>query len=188
MNTSRGTSRLGLQVVGRVVAVVLAARELARRRPVARVVALLAVEPSLARARAKRYSVAFAHARLAGRRRFGARCFGAGFLHRHQIRREGAHGLSRRYLSSKCWAVLFFHGLASEAGAVPGGPGRSQAYWPTLPRLIYLRASASRAHWPARAAGFPVSGLRVGRARRKALIGLAPIPARGKAALAQKKN
>ena len=39
-------SRLGLQVVGRVVAVVLAARELARR-PVARVVALLAVEPAL---------------------------------------------------------------------------------------------------------------------------------------------
>ena len=39
-------SRLGLQVVGRVVAVVLAARELARRRPVARGVVLLAVEPS----------------------------------------------------------------------------------------------------------------------------------------------
>ena len=39
-------SRLGLQVVGRVVAVVLAARELARR-PVARVVVLLAVEPAL---------------------------------------------------------------------------------------------------------------------------------------------
>ena len=39
-------SRLGLQVVGRVVAVVLAARELARRRPVARVVGLLAPEPS----------------------------------------------------------------------------------------------------------------------------------------------
>ena len=38
--------RLGLQVVGRVVAVVLAARELARR-PVARVVVLLAVEPAL---------------------------------------------------------------------------------------------------------------------------------------------
>ena len=38
--------RLGLRVVGRVVAVVLAARELARR-PVARVVVLLAVEPAL---------------------------------------------------------------------------------------------------------------------------------------------
>ena len=42
----QGTSRLGLQVVGRVVAVVLAARELARR-PVARVMVLLAVEPAL---------------------------------------------------------------------------------------------------------------------------------------------
>ena len=40
-------SRLGLQVVGRVVAVVLAARELARLREVARVVVLLAVEPAL---------------------------------------------------------------------------------------------------------------------------------------------
>ena len=45
MNTSKGC-RLGLEVVGRVVAVVLAARELARR-PVARVVVLLAVEPAL---------------------------------------------------------------------------------------------------------------------------------------------
>ena len=54
--------RLGLQVVGRVVAVVLAARELARR-PVAR---------------AKPYGVAVARARLAGRRSFGARGFGAG--------------------------------------------------------------------------------------------------------------
>ena len=34
-------------LVGRVVAVVLAARELARLRPVARVVVLLAVEPAL---------------------------------------------------------------------------------------------------------------------------------------------
>ena len=41
-------SRLGLRVVGRVVAVVLAARELARR-PVARGVVLLAVEPAFQR-------------------------------------------------------------------------------------------------------------------------------------------
>ena len=46
-NTSKGMRRLGLEVVGRGVAVVLAARELARLRPVARVVVLLAVEPAL---------------------------------------------------------------------------------------------------------------------------------------------
>ena len=39
----------GLEVVGRGVAVVLAAREVARLRPVARVVVLLAVEPALQR-------------------------------------------------------------------------------------------------------------------------------------------
>ena len=39
----------GLEVVGRGVAVVLAAREVARLRPVARVVVLLAVEPSFQR-------------------------------------------------------------------------------------------------------------------------------------------
>ena len=37
----------GLEVVGRGVAVALAAREVARLRPVARVVVLLAVEPAL---------------------------------------------------------------------------------------------------------------------------------------------
>ena len=41
------TSKSGLEVVGRGVAVVLAAREVARLRPVARVVVLLAVEPAL---------------------------------------------------------------------------------------------------------------------------------------------
>ena len=41
------TSNLGLEVVGRGVAVALAAREVARLRPVARVVVLLAVEPAL---------------------------------------------------------------------------------------------------------------------------------------------
>ena len=39
----------GLEVVGRGVAVVLAAREVARLRPVARVVVLLAVEPAFQR-------------------------------------------------------------------------------------------------------------------------------------------
>ena len=43
----QGMRRLGLEVVGRGVAVVLAARERARLRPVARVVVLLAVEPAL---------------------------------------------------------------------------------------------------------------------------------------------
>ena len=43
----QGMRRLGLKVVGRGVAVVLAARERARLRPVARVVVLLAVEPAL---------------------------------------------------------------------------------------------------------------------------------------------
>ena len=42
----QGMRRLGLEVVGRGVAVVLAAREVARLRPVARVVVLLAVEPA----------------------------------------------------------------------------------------------------------------------------------------------
>ena len=45
----QGMRRLGLEVVGRGVAVVLAAREVARLRPVARVVVLLAVEPALQR-------------------------------------------------------------------------------------------------------------------------------------------
>ena len=45
----QGMRRLGLEVVGRGVAVVLAARERARLRPVARVVVLLAVEPALQR-------------------------------------------------------------------------------------------------------------------------------------------
>ena len=48
-NTSKGMRRLGLEVVGRGVAVVLAAREVARLRPVARVVVLLAVEPAFQR-------------------------------------------------------------------------------------------------------------------------------------------
>ena len=119
----QGMRRLGLEVVGRGVAVVLAARERGRLRPVARVVVLLAVEPAfqrvelltsgrvrvdlriqrlgdrlrgppeallverllprlysgrpfrieLRRVLANRCGVAFARARLAGRRRFGAR-------------------------------------------------------------------------------------------------------------------
>ncbi len=44
---TRARADSGLEVVGRGVAVVLAARELARLRPVARVVVLLAVEPAL---------------------------------------------------------------------------------------------------------------------------------------------
>ena len=45
----RTRANLGLEVVGRGVAVVLAAREVARLRPVARVVVLLAVEPAFQR-------------------------------------------------------------------------------------------------------------------------------------------
>ena len=43
----RTRANLGLEVVGGLVAVALAAREVARLRPVARVVVLLAVEPAL---------------------------------------------------------------------------------------------------------------------------------------------
>ena len=43
------TSKSGLEVVGGLVAVVLAARERGRLRPVARVVVLLAVEPAFQR-------------------------------------------------------------------------------------------------------------------------------------------
>ena len=112
----QGMRRLGLEVVGRGVAVVLAAREVARLRPVARVVVLLAVEPAFQRVelltrgripinlRIQRLGdglrgppEAFFIRGLARDAPAGgvSRLFRRWVVHRYEIWRKRAHGLSR---------------------------------------------------------------------------------------------